>query len=199
MADDFNDRYKKAASLRLLSLMMPGATPGQSQPKPGAPNYSAIPLNPPPPSLAPPDLEPYKITVFNGPQSLTNVPWWVPPGEPLTNGDKDQPPMPPAMNLGPMPPMNADAQQADDAARYRPQPIPAQQPMPVAPPVTVQAPPMDPRTMGDADMAGYGGSPRIPGIAPPQPYSHLNPTPSLEEIFRREYAANPMAFGGKFG
>lgn len=109
------------------------------------------------------------------------------------------PQMPPAMNLGPMPPMNADAQQADDAARYRPQPSPAQQPMPVAPPVTVQAPPMDPRTMGDADMAGYGGSPRIPGIAAPQPYSHLNPTPSLEEIFRREYAANPMAFGGKFG
>ena len=42
-----------------------------------------------------------------------------------------------------------------------------------------------------ADMAGYGGSPRLPD-APD--YRHLNPTPSLAEVYRREYAANPNGF-----
>ena len=69
-----------------------------------------------------------------------------------------------------------------------------------APPVTVQAnrpapaaPPQAaaPAPENYADMVGYGGS---PAVAQPD-YRYLNPTPSLEEVFRREYAANPGAFG----
>ena len=114
-------------------------------------------------------------------------------------------PMPPSLNLGPLPPQNADAQQYDDAARARPmpmQPAPRPQGMPQMPPVNVQAqaPAMDPRTMGDADLGGYGGNMGQGAPMPaPQRYSHLNPTPSLEEVFRREYAANPNAFGKLFG
>ena len=174
MADWLNN-----ANSRLMALMM-GGTP---KPKPAAPNYSAIPLTPSP---------------FDVPYTgLTNTPA----------------PAPMPQNRGPLPPFQQPGQQAAD---YMPShmPNPSRQgnygdaPMPTMPPVTVSAPAPspadaayvpDPRTMGDADLGGYGGSPRIPGIAPPQPYSHLNPTPSLEEIFRREYAANPMAFGGKFG
>jgi hypothetical protein len=137
-----------------------------------APNYAAIPM-----SLMQPGGEP------------------MPPPPPQ---------MPPSMNLGPLPPQNADAQQYDDAARARPMPMqPAPQaaaPMPQMPPVQVQAPAMDPRTMGDADLGGYGGNmgQGAPMPAPAQ-YGHLNPTPSLEEVFRREYAANPAAFGKLFG
>ena len=43
---DMNDRYKKAASLRLMTAMSPGPVPPQN---PGVPNYSAIPLDPPKP------------------------------------------------------------------------------------------------------------------------------------------------------
>ena len=35
--------------------------------------------------------------------------------------------------------------------------------------------------------------------SPQEMSGHLNPTPSLEEVFRREYAANPAAFGKLFG
>lgn len=165
---------------RLLALLMGGA----NKPKPAAPNYSAIPLNP----------NPFTVP-YTGP----------------TN-ELPKPPMP--TQAGPLPPFQQPGQQAAEYMpprglpslspprqdNYAPGPSPAPAPMPTMPPVEVSAPAMpDPRTMGDADMAGYGGSPRIPGIAPPQQYGHLNPTPSLEEIFRREYAANPAAFGGKFG
>lgn len=223
MADDFNDRYKKAASLRLLAQMTPGMTPQQ----PGTPNYSAIPLNPPPPAS-------YGSGVVNALQWLgfggKNANAAQAPSRPSVEGSPviqnptpprqaagtyggqwpaNETPMPPAMNLGSLPPANPDAQQYDEAARYRsPAPMPQRAAMSSAPtgadaafvPPPGWSPPADYlRTQNDADMAGYGGSPRIPGIAPPQPYSHLNPTPSLEEVFRREYAANPMAFGGKFG
>lgn len=139
---------------------------GASQPAPKpVPNYGAIPLTPSPFSI------PYT--------GLRNEP--------------APPPMPPAMNLGPLPPMNADAQQADDAARYRPMPQQAPKPaaMPTMPPVQVEA--SAPMADTYADMGGYGGQPRMQ--SPQEMYGHLNPTPSLEEIFRREYAANPGAFG----
>lgn len=169
MADDINERYKKAAALRLMTAM----AGGPSQPKPPVPNYSAIPMSIAEMDFAQPTMAP--------PPSMPPAPTH----------------MPPAMNLGPLPPMNADAQQADDAARYRPMPQQAPKPaaMPQMPPVQVEAPaPMpDPRTAGDADMGGYGGSPRV--FSQNELYGHLNPTPSLEEIFRREYAANPGQFG----
>lgn len=55
--------------------------------------------------------------------------------------------------------------------------------------------PMPPRQTKD----DYGPAWNTP--APPPQYSHLNPTPSLDEIFRREYAANPNGFtpGRLFG
>lgn len=165
MADDFADKQRKA-NLRLLQAMSGG---GMQRPQPNAPNYNAIPM-----SISEADAA--MPTMFTPPAPTH---------------------MPPAMNLGPLPPMNADAQQADDAARYRPMPqqAPQQAAMPSMPPVQVEAPApmMDPRTAGDADMGGYGGSPRV--FSQNELYGHLNPTPSLEEIFRREYAANPGQFG----
>lgn len=165
---------------RLLALIMGSG----NKPKPQVPNYSAIPLTPSP---------------FDVPYTgLTNTP--------------APPPMP--QNSGPLPPFQQPGQQAAEYMpdrglpslspprqdNYGPGPSPAPAPMPTMPPVEVAASPMpDPRTMGDADLGGYGGMPRMSSLPAPQQYSHLNPTPSLEEVFRREYAANPMAFGGKFG
>lgn len=238
---DINDRYKKAAALRLQSAVA-GVPAAQSA---GAPNYSAIPLDPPQPARypgfgtgianalevfgfgkpaagaaqapnarppMPPGPMPYQITSFNGPHNLANTPWWTPEGEPLTNGDPSPlstphpPSLPPAINLGGMPAANPTAQDYEDAARRGPQmPVSAPPAMPAAPqgadaafvPPPGWMPPADyMRTMGDADLGGYGGNPGMgrPVPAPPQ-YTNLNPTPSLEEIFRREYAANPGAFG----
>ena len=194
MADWFNkvrDGYQGAMSVpqtdaatRLILAMS-----GGNKPKPNVPNYSAIPLNP------------------------FNIPYTGPTNE------LPKPPMP--TQAGPLPPFQppGTTAQAVMPDRGLPSLSPPRQdnygdapkPMPTMPPVTVTAPaptgadaayvppPMDPRTMGDADMAGYGGSPRLPAVPPPGQYSHLNPTPGLEEIFRREYAANPGAFGKLFG
>jgi hypothetical protein len=173
MADDVSERYKRAAAMRLMAAMMPGSAP--SQPQPPAPNYNAIPLNP------------------------FNVPY---------TGLRNEPGLPPFQQPGQasaqaMPPMNLPPPPAAPAPRPGPSPAPqaaAPRPMPSMPPVQVQAPPMDPRTMGDADLGGYGGNMGQGAPIPaPQQYSHLNPTPSLEEVFRREYAANPAAFGKLFG
>lgn len=148
-----------------LRLLQAVAGGGMQRPQPNAPNYNAIPMSVSEADAAMPTM--YR------PPAPTH--------------------MPPAMNLGPLPPMNADAQQADDAARYRPMPQQAPKPatMPTMPPVQVEAP----APMADtyADMGGYGGQPRQ--YSQNELYGHLNPTPSLEEIFRREYAANPGAFG----
>lgn len=148
-----------------LRLLQAVAGGGMQRPQPNAPNYNAIPMSVSEADAAMPTM-------------------YTPPAP--TH-------MPPAMNLGPLPPMNADAQQADDAARYRPMPQQAPKPaaMPTMPPVQVEAP----APMADtyADMGGYGGMPRQ--YSQNELYGHLNPTPSLEEIFRREYAANPGAFG----
>ena len=76
-----------------------------------------------------------------------------------------------------------------------PQQAPSPAAMPSMPPVNVQAPAPAPDTY--ADLGGYGGQPRMQ--SPQEMYGHLNPTPSLEEVFRREYAANPAAFGKLFG
>ena len=165
MADTFDEKQRKM-NLRLLQAVAGG---GMQRPQPNAPNYNAIPMSVSEADAAMPTM-------------------YTPPAP--TH-------MPPAMNLGPLPPMNADAQQADDAARYRPMPQQAPKPaaMPTMPPVQVEAP--APMVDTYADMGGYGGSPGMTGrpIPAPQQYGHLNPTPSLEEIFRREYAANPGAFG----
>jgi hypothetical protein len=205
---DMNDRYKKAAKLRLMTAMSGGPT----QPAPGVPNYSAIPLEPFKESTRPPQFGNGFGNILQalgfGPKSAGAA--QAPGARPAPSVEPSpafpQAPMPPAANLGSLPPMNATAQDYDAAARGGPQmPVSAPPQMPAAPQganAAFQPPPgwMPPadymRTQGDADLGGYGGNPGMgaPIPAPPQ-YTHLNPTPGLEEIFRREYAANPGAFG----
>lgn len=238
---DINDRYKKAAALRLMTAMSGGPT----QPAPTAPNYSAIPLDPPQPARYPGfgtgianALETFGFgkpsagaaQAPGGGQSVTvkATPPALPPFQGPGSSSAYMPPMntPPAPKQSPSPfdvpftglrndggtGLPPYVQPGDVANAYMP-PMGAQRPTPTAAPAPMPAAPqgadaafvpppgwMPPadymRTMGDADLGGYGGNPGMgkPIPAPPQ-YTNLNPTPSLEEIFRREYAANPGAFG----
>lgn len=150
---------------RLLLAMSGGA----QKPKPAAPNYSAIPLNP---------FEVPFTGLRNEPASpAQGIPAFEPPG---TTSAQYMPPM-------------TSLPTASRQGNYGPAATPA--PMPSMPPVTVEAPAPAPDTY--ADLGGYGGQPRMQ--SPQEMYGHLNPTPSLEEVFRREYAANPAAFGKLFG
>ena len=187
MADWFNNirgKYQDAmavpqtdAATRLIMAMA-----GGNKPKPNAPNYSAIPLNP------------------------FNIPYTGPTNE------LPKPPMP--TQAGPLPPFQPPGTTAQAVMPDRglpslspprqdnygpgPSPAPVPGPMQTMPPVEVSAPAPAPDNY--ADMVGYGGNMGQGRPVPaPQPYSHLNPTPGLEEIFRQEYAANPGAFGKLFG
>jgi hypothetical protein len=223
---DVNDRYKKAAKLRLMTAMSGGPT----QPAPGVPNYSAIPLEPPQQSggwldgvrkrfqgaMAVPSQD-LAVMAANGLSNLgprganaAQAPGARPapsvepsPAFPQAagwtgEGDTRLPSAPPIQ--GPM--GVQERQQFMDANMIPPAPPPQMPAAPQGANAAFQPPPgwMPPadymRTQGDADLGGYGGNPGMgaPIPAPPQ-YSHLNPTPGLEEIFRREYAANPGAFG----
>lgn len=194
---DFNDRYKRAAGLRLGMTPVPGMlAPGQQPQSPPPASYGNGIMqalewlgfgNRPPPRPSP---------AINEPSPFPKGPSF-PPRQTAGNyggaWPSNETPMPPAMNAGPLPPMNADAQQYDDAARYRPQaPAPVAQ-RPAAPtgadaafvPPPGWMPPADYlRTMNDADLGGYGGN---PGRGAPYgslaPYAKLNPTPSLRDAY----------------
>lgn len=214
---DMNDRYKKAAALRLMTAMSPG--PVAQQPAPGVPNYSAIPLDAPKPArpamfgdgLA----NALEFMGFgNRPKPQGPAPSME--GSPVVPQQKPQPsPFPPYTGLRNEPGLPPFQQPGQQAAEYMP-PIsskpmvspqaanvyggasaPAPAPMPAAPPQGADAAYVPPPTDNYADMGGYGGVPRMQ--SPQEQYGHLNPTPGLEEIFRREYAANPGAFGKLFG
>jgi hypothetical protein len=196
---DVNDRYKKAAKLRLMTAMSGGPT----QPAPGVPNYSAIPLEPFTESTRPPQFG-------NGFGNILQALGFGP----KSAGAAQAPGARPAPSVEPSPAFPQAAgwmgegdtapppQVASRQGNYGPAPSPQMPAAPTGANAAFQPPPgwMPPadymRTQNDADLAGYGGNPGMgaPIPAPPQ-YSHLNPTPGLEEIFRREYAANPGAFG----
>lgn len=144
MADPISERYKRAAQLRLLSMMPPSYTP-----MPGEGVNQIV-------------------------QALLSGRGGMADPRAVSDADYAAPTMAPPPGLLAAPTVTA-------------------------PPVTVTAtrPPMQapaaPEQPMDtyADMAGFGVSPRLPD-APD--YRHLNPTPSLAEVYRRELAGNPNGF-----
>lgn len=163
--------------VRLLeALGLGGGSAGAAQ-APVGPQSVTVPATPP---ALPVSIRPSPPVMANGGlPNPYNVPYTGLKNEmyPSTaEGDIAQPTMAPAGPLAPP----------------RPAAVASRSPVPTGADAAYVP---DPRTMGDADLGGYGGNPGQgrPIPAPPQ-YSHLNPTPGLEEVFRREYAANPNGF-----
>lgn len=108
-------------------------------------------------------------------------------------------PRPPSMEGSPVIPQQASV----EGSPVVPMSSPSRQGGYGAAPAPVQGPLAAPQSA--ADMAyvpkpanqtkdDYGPAWSGTTVAPPPQYSHLNPTPSLDEVFRREYAANPNGF-----
>lgn len=144
-----------------------------------------------------PDLATMLLGVV--PQDAPPIDWAALLGLGGGNATAAQAPMKPTMEGSPVVPQQASRWQGEGDS------VPGL----LAPAVTVAAsrPPVAaaPAPMSAADMAyvpkpanqtkdDYGPAWSGTTVAPPPQYSYLNPTPSLDEVFRREYAANPNGF-----
>lgn len=102
----------------------------------------------------------------------------------------------PPVTVQATPPMYSDADYAQPtmapAGLFAPKPaVPQPRPAPVPTPVAAAPNPADAAYVPPmpAPVAVQDGQ-----VVPPD-YRYLNPTPSLEEVYRRELAANPNGFG----
>jgi hypothetical protein len=207
---DFNDRYNRAAAMRLNT--MPGMVPGAMAP-------TAQPYGPAPASYGKSwaDL----LAPFFGnkpsprPSSMEGSPVLRPqPSQWMGEGDTQRPmPSMPQMEPVPVMPQRASTWQGEGDTvpppmQRPPQPAPGNAGPPTGANAAFQPPPgwMPPadymRTQNDADLGGYGGNPGrgrpFGGIPQVGPYDHLNPTPSLASSYAQQYAANPQGFDNSF-